>query len=76
MGNVAKAIGNQRSGRAMLARQRDQWLGVGYFFVAAPALFFTRFENGIALLWVATALLVPRLALIRPQHEDRALEVR
>ena len=73
MGHVFHAVDARRPDRALVAGRFDQWLGVGYFLVASLALSFTRVENGIALLWVATALLVPRLALIRPQHWPRPL---
>lgn len=73
MGGVFPTAPAGRLNRALLARRFDQWLGVGYFLVAAPALIFTRVDGGIALLWVATALLVSRLALIHPRHWSRPL---
>lgn len=62
-----------RPDRGILVGQSDHWLGIGYFLLASPALLFSRLDNGIALLWTATALLVPRLALIRPRHWLRSI---
>jgi diguanylate cyclase (GGDEF)-like protein/PAS domain S-box-containing protein len=62
-----------RPNRAIVARRFDRWVGVSYFLVAAPSLIFTRVDNGIALLWVATALLVSRLALVRPRRWPRLI---
>ncbi|WP_010188056.1 sensor domain-containing diguanylate cyclase [Sphingomonas sp. PAMC 26605] len=39
---------------------------VGYFVVAAATVSTTRFDGGVAFLWVATAFLIARLATLRP----------
>ena len=67
------APGIRRPDQAVRAGRFDLWLGAGYFLLAAPALFFTRFESGIALLWVANALLVPRLTQVHPRYWPRPL---
>lgn len=51
----------------------DVPLAGSYFLLAAGALLFSRFQQGIALSWFATALLVPRLALTHPTRWGRPL---
>ncbi len=64
----SRSAATKRSDRKSRIAQSDTWLGVGYLAIACVSLIFTRIDDGIALLWIATALLLPRLALIRPQH--------
>ena len=53
--------------------RRDLKLSAGYFLAAVIALLFSRFENGLAMSWFATAVLTPRLALTRPVHWRRPI---
>ena len=40
---------------------RDVAVGAGYFCLAAPAALFTRFDGGVAFLWIANAYLIAEL---------------
>lgn len=68
VGHGSRTLKPGRPDRRTLVGRSDQWLGLGYFLLASPALLFSRLDDRIALLWIATALLVPRLAMIRPRH--------
>lgn len=73
MGHVSRWAFGRSTDRAILAERLDRWLAAGYFLAAVPGLMFTRLENGIALLWLATALLVPRLARVGVRHWPRPI---
>lgn len=62
--------GLRRTGRAR-AVGVDVGLGLAYLVAASSVIIFSRFDDGIALCWFATAVLVPRLALTRPAHWGR-----
>lgn len=46
----------------------DAALGAAYFGIASATIALTRFEGGVAYLWIATALLLPALA-VRPRRQ-------
>ena len=52
------------SGKATFAMARTAALGFGYFVAVACAVAATRFDGAVASLWIATALLVARLATL------------
>lgn len=72
VGNALRPAGDARDARMVTqshARLRqDLALGAIYFVLSGAAAAFTRVDGGIAMLWFATALLVPRLTMARPQH--------
>ena len=73
MGQISQVTFGRSTDNAILAERLDRWLGAAYFLAAVSALMFSRVENGIALLWLATALLVPRLTRIRVRHWPRPI---
>ena len=45
---------------------RAIWLGVGYFVAASAMILLTRFDGGLANMWIATALLIAELSTADP----------
>src|SRR5687768_3137636 len=47
---------------------RDGWIGLAYFALGALALLTTRFDGGLAYLWVANAMLITVLGRRRRRN--------
>ncbi|MEN2787791.1 diguanylate cyclase [Sphingomonas qilianensis] len=52
----------------LLPSLRAILIGVAYFLCAAASVRFTRFDGGVAFIWVANALLIVELSLHRPKR--------
>lgn len=50
---------------------RDAWIGLAYFALASVSIYTTRFDGGLAFLWLASAMLITVLGR-RPRHRWRS----
>lgn len=68
IGRIAQANDGDR-----LVWARAALLGVGYFVAASSMILLTRFDGGLANLWVATALLIAALTGADRQHQSATI---